>query len=175
MNTGDRDVNRVLWDAMNALEPNAAMRENVQAVEQEAVQWVDQDRLVEGYVGYLEDRRSFRGLVEDGMEHYEEGDVEAAEEAFVKALTLREDNHVPYYYLGLINYDRDNYELAEFYYNKALDSGAAKALTYYALGVNAYADQRFDEAQDYLEQTLGLDSETYGPKAEQLLSRLEDS
>ena len=173
VNTGDRDVNRVLWDAMNALEPNAAMRENVRAVEQEAVQWVNQDRLVEGYVGYLEDRRSFRGLVEDGMEHYEKGDVEAAEEAFVKALTLREDNHVPYYYLGLINYDRANNSLAEYYYRQALEQGAEEGLTYYALGVNAYASDRFEDATEYLERAIELDPEEYADQAQQLISRME--
>ncbi len=173
MNTGDRDVNRVLWDAINALEPNAAMRENVRAVEQEAVQWIDQERLIDGYLGYLEDRRSFRGLVEDGMELYEEGDSEAAEEAFVKALTLREDNHVPYYYLGLINYDRGNNSLADYYYRQALEQGATEALTYYALGVNAYASERFEDATGYLERAIELDPEEYSEQARQLISRME--
>ncbi|NBB90921.1 MAG: tetratricopeptide repeat protein [Spirochaetes bacterium] len=173
MNTGDRDVNRVLWDAINALDSNAAMRENVRAVEQEAVQWIDQERLVDGYLGYLEDRRSFRGLVEDGMEFYEEGDSEAAEEAFVKALTLREDNHVPYYYLGLINYDRGNNSLADYYYRQALEQGATQALTYYALGVNAYASERFEDATGYLERAIELDPEEYSEQARQLISRME--
>ena len=175
VNSEHKDVNRILWDTISALQPEASLSENVERVKQEVLKWVDMDQLSSRFVSYVESRRSFRGLVEEGMDLYDGDEKKQAEELFVKALNLRTDNYIPYYYLGLINYDRDNYELAEFYYNKALDSGSAKALTYYALGVNAYADQRFDEAQDYLEQTLGLNSETYGPKAEQLLSRLEDS
>jgi tetratricopeptide (TPR) repeat protein len=173
LNSGDRDVNRIMWDAMNALEPTASMLQNARAVEREAVRWVGQERLVEGFLTYLDERRSFRGLVEDGMRLYEEGQTEAAEEAFVKAVNLREDNYVPYYYLGLLNYDRENYSLADFYYRQALDRGAEEALTYYALGVNAYADNRFEQATGYLERTIELAPGAYGEQAEQLISRME--
>ncbi|MFP4373094.1 MAG: DUF1570 domain-containing protein [Spirochaetaceae bacterium] len=173
LHTDDRDVNRVLWDAVNALEPNASLRENVRAVEQEAVRWVEEDRLVEGFLAYLEDRRSFRGLVEDGMELYENEESEAAEEAFVKALTLRDDNHVPSYYLGLINYDRGNHSLADYYYRQARELGAEDALIYYALGVNAYAGNRFEDATAYLERTIELDSEEYAEQARELISRMD--
>lgn len=173
LNTEDRDVNRIMWDAMNALEPTAAMLQNARAVEREAVRWVGRERLVEAFLTYIDERRSFRGLVEDGMRLYEEGETEAAEEAFVKAVNLREDNYVPYYYLGLLNYDRENYSLADFYYRQALERGADEALTSYALGVNAYADNRTEQATEYLERTIELAPEAYGDQAEQLISRME--
>jgi tetratricopeptide (TPR) repeat protein len=89
----------------------------------------------------------------------------------VKALQLREDHHIPNYYLGLINYDNGNYSMADFYYKKALEFGAGEALTFYALGVNAYADNRFEEARDFLQQTVSLDPE-YNDRAETLLARM---
>lgn len=173
LNSEDRDVNRIMWDAINALRPAAPMLQNARAVEQEAVRWVDEERLESSFLTYLEERRSFRGLVEDGMRLYEDGETEAAEETFVKAINLREDNYVPYYYLGLLNYDRENYSLADYYYQQALDRGAEEALTYYALGVNAYADNRFEQATNYLERTIELAPEAYGVQAEQLISRME--
>jgi tetratricopeptide (TPR) repeat protein len=174
LNTENRDINRIMWDAINALDPGLGMTENARAVEREAVRWVEEDALVSSFTDYLTARRSFRDLVEDGMQRYEDGEIEVAEEAFVKALTLRDDSYVPYYYLGLINYDRANFGMADYYYREALDRGATEALTYYALGVNAYADNRFDEARTYLEQTIELDPDGYAEQAEQLIARMED-
>lgn len=173
LNTDNRDVNRVLWDSLSALEPGAAMLENARAIEREAVRWVNEEQLVDDFLAYLDERRSFRGFVEDGMDLYENGEMEAAEEAFVKALNLRSDNYVPYYYLGLINYDGTNFSLADYYYRQALENGAEEALTYYALGVNAYADNRFEQATDYLERTIELDPEGYATQAEQLIARMD--
>lgn len=175
VNSEHRDVNRVLWDSINALEPDASLSENVEQIRNEVLRYVDPNLLTQRFVNYVQDRRSFRGLVERGMQLYEEGSLAEAEEVFVRATNLREDNYVPYYYLGLINYDRENYQLANFYYQQALDRGAGEALTYYALGVNAYAAQNFEDARNFLQRTVELNSETYGPRAENLLSRLEDS
>ncbi len=96
-----------------------------------------------------------------------------AEESFVTALKLREDNFIPFYYMGLINYDKRNYSLSDFYYKEALVKGATEALTYYALGVNAYADNRFEDAVSYLQETIRLDPLSYENKAGQLLERIE--
>jgi Flp pilus assembly protein TadD len=102
---------------------------------------------------------------------YDAGNADEAERAFVQALRLRDDNHVPYYYLGLISYERQDYSLADFYYQTALDRGAGEAITLYALGVNAYADNRFDDAVTYLESTVDRDP-AYRERAEGLLIRI---
>ena len=133
----------------------------------------EEQLLVEAFVSYVGDRRSFRTLVQDGIDEYASGDLEAAERSFVTALKLREDNFIPFYYMGLINYDRKNYSLSDFYYKEALAKGATEALTYYALGVNAYADNRFDDAVAYLEETIRLDPSGYEDKAQQLLERIQ--
>jgi tetratricopeptide (TPR) repeat protein len=173
-NSEHRDINRVLWDAISALDPGAAMVQNARAVEEQAVSWVDDDRLVRTFTEYLEARKSFRSLVQEGMDLYEAEDFEAAEEAFVKAINQRDDSYVPYYYLGLVNYNSQNYSLADYYYRQALDRGAGEALTYYALGVAAYADSRYEEATTYLERTIELDPEGYANQAEQLISRMSE-
>ncbi|MFP4066038.1 MAG: tetratricopeptide repeat protein [Spirochaetaceae bacterium] len=174
LESNDRKANRVIWDALSALEPDASMQQNARAIEREALRWVEEDRLIASFEEYLGERRSFRDLVENGISAYEEEDTEAAEEAFVRALRLRRDNHVPNYYLGLINYDRRRHGLGEYYYREALETGAEEALVYYALGVNAYADNRFDDAIDYLERTIELAPDRYGAEAEELLRRMDD-
>ena len=173
LNSANRDYNRIIWDSISALEPDASLQENSQAVLDGAFRWEEEQLIVDAFVSYAGDRKSFRTLVQDGIEQYSAEDLAAAEESFVTALKLREDNFIPYYYMGLINYDRKNYSLADFYYKEALDRGASEALTYYALGVNAYADNRFDDAVGYLEQTVTLDPAAYEDKATQLIERIE--
>ena len=173
VNTANRDHNRILWDSISALDPEATLSENSTRVQQRAFRFVNEEFLVSDFVSYVNDRRSFRGLVQDGIDLYAEGDVAAAEEAFVKAINLEDQNYIPYYYLGLINYDRRNYSLAEFYYNQALELGADEALTYYALGVNAFADNRFDAASTFINRTLEISPEEYTERAEEILARIE--
>jgi hypothetical protein len=172
MNSENKDHNRIIWDSISALEPDATLAENLRIVWESAFRWESEETLVDAFVGYVGDRKSFRTLVQDGIDQYASEDAAAAEASFVAAIELREDNFIPYYYLGLINYDRRNYSLADFYYKEALDRGSAEALTYYALGVNAYADNRFDDAEAYLERTAALDPEAYEQKATQLLERI---
>ena len=172
LNSQNQDHNRIMWDAISALAPEATLAENSEGVWTQAFTWVEETRLIESFITYVDERRSFRGLVEDGIDQYAASELERAEESFVTGLKLREDNFIPYYYLGLINYDRQNYSLADFYYKEALNRGATEALTYYALGVNAYADNRFDDASEYLRQTAELDPSNYEDKAQQLLDRI---
>ncbi len=172
VNADSRDINRILWDAISALHPSASMEENARRINQQALRWVDPDAVVERFVSYVQERKSFKGLVEEGMNLYAEGQAETAEEHFVKATTLRDDNYIPFYYLGLINYDKGNYDLAEFYYGEALDRGAGQALTYYAMGVNAFAANRLEDASGYLRQVTEAGDTEYREDAEELLARL---
>jgi tetratricopeptide (TPR) repeat protein len=158
---------------MSALSPDATLEENNAAIRNQVLRFVDTERLVNDYVSYVDSRRSFRGLVQDGIDQYAAGELESSEQSFVQALNLRDDNHVPYYYLGLISYDRGNYELARFYYQEALSQGSEEALTYYALGVNAFAANELDSALSFLQQSRELDPEAYGDRAEELINRIE--
>ena len=171
LNADTPEVNRIMWDSLSALDGTADLEENVSTVYREAFQWVDQGQLEESFLDYVNERRSFRGWVSYGVEQYNAGNAAEAESAFVQALKLREDNYVPYYYLGLVNYQRQNYGLADFYYQSAMERGADEAVTLYALGVNAYADNRFDQAEAYLQQTVDTDP-AYRERAEGLLIRI---
>jgi tetratricopeptide (TPR) repeat protein len=172
LNDDDPAINRILWDSLSALQPDATLAENAELVYREAFRWADEERLVEDFLAFLSEQRSFRGWVEYGVESYNNGDVDESERAFVQALKLNDENYVPYYYLGLLNYERQNYGLADFYYQSALEYGADEPITLYALGVNAYADNRFDEAISYLELTVDRDP-AYRDKAEDLLIRIQ--
>ncbi len=173
LNSDNRDYNRIIWDSISALDPEATLADNSTDVYEAAFQWEEEQILVEAFVTYVGERKSFRTLVQDGIDQYSAGNLDEAERSFVTALKLREDNFIPFYYMGLINYDRKNYSLSDFYYKEALDKGATEALTYYALGVNAYADNRFDDAVAYLEETIRLDPSAYENKAQQLLDRIQ--
>lgn len=173
VSSSDRDVNRLLWDSLSALEPSNTLQENEASLNREVFRWVNPEEMQNKFVSYIDSRRSFRGLVEAGMEEYDNRDYENAEEHFVKASNLRPENHIPPYYLGLIAYSRQNYSLAAYYYDEALGHGADEALTQYALGVNAYADNRFDEAVTHLERTIDINPEEYRNRAEELLVRIE--
>ena len=172
LNSPNRAHNRILWDSISALAPDASLSENSQNVWDRAFRWKEEELLVGAFATYIGERKSFRTLVQNGIEQYADDDLASAEASFVEALRLREDNFIPYYYMGLVSYDRKNYSLADFYYKEALARGSAEALTYYALGVNAYADNRFDDAQTFLEQTVALDPAAYEQKATQLLERI---
>jgi hypothetical protein len=173
LNTPDKMRNRILWDSLSALKPGATLEENDQAVQQAAFRWASQDQLVSDFVSYVDNRKSFRGLVQEGMDEYNANKLGVAEEALIKALNLQESSYVPYYYLGLINYAKHNYQLADYYYKTALKKGATKPLSYYALGVNAFADNKFDEATTYLKMVADLDSGDLRTKAEDLLKRIQ--
>ena len=171
MNAESAEVNRIMWDSLSALEAENTLQENIDAVYREAFRWVDRETLVDEFAMYVNERRSFRGWVSYGVEQYDQDVLDDAESAFVQAVKLREDNYVPYYYLGLINYERRNYGLADFYFRSAMDRGADEAITFYALGVNAYADNRFDEATTFLEMSVNVDP-SYRERAEDLLIRI---
>ncbi|TVR60147.1 MAG: hypothetical protein EA426_05865 [Spirochaetaceae bacterium] len=172
VNSENRRNNRLLWDAISSLRADASMSANVDSINRNVFRWVDHDAVIDEFVEYVNERRSFRGLVEDGMRLYDDERFDEAEDAFVRALNLDEDNHIPYYYLGLINYARGSFGLAEFYYQTALDKGAADELTLFALGVNAYADNRFAEAATYLERTASADA-PFAETARDILRRIE--
>lgn len=174
MNSPDRAHNRIIWDAISALDPSATLEANSRRVLQEAFGWYDTATLRNDFVAYVTARKSFAELVELGIEEYGAGDYETAESYFQEATALRPEHHIPHYYLGLINYNRRDYQQADDFYRRALDLGATPAITYYALGVNAYADNRFEEASEFLSRVVRLDPDTYGPKAEDLLARFDE-
>ncbi len=174
MNSSDRSHNRIIWDAISALDPAATLEKNNMIVLEEAFRWYDAPTLRNDFIAYVTERKSFAELVELGIAEYGDGDYETAQSYFQEATALRPEHHIPHYYLGLISYNRRDYQQADGFYRRALELGATPAITYYALGVNAYAANRFEKASEFLTMVVSLDPDTYGPKAQDLLARFQE-
>lgn len=172
VNSTRPETNRILWDSISALAPSASLEENGENVYSRVFRWVDEQSLTEDFVAYVQGQRTFRGWIEHAIHAFEQSDYNEAEQAFIQAGTIRDDHHVPFYYLGLINYERGNYTLADYYYYEALERGADRATTLYALGVNAYADDRFDDARTYLNKTIDANQD-YRERADEILMRIQ--
>ncbi len=168
-----KEYNRALWDTLSMLSPEATMNANSNVVVSEVFNWVPIDRFYTDFQTYMDSVKTFPELVKDGMAYYSEGDLDAAEDAFLKAISRNDKHDIPYYYLGLINYAKKDYSLAEYYYLTAQQMGGELGLTYYALGVNAYADNRYNVAKDYLKKASDADPFGYGEKTSALLQKIE--
>ena len=173
INSENREYNRLIWDSLSALEPDASLQENIAALRAEALGWTNEFLLASDYTDFIASIKTFPDLVRDGIEAYEGKNYTEAEDAFVKAIALNGNHHIPYYYLGLIHYSRKDYSLAEYYYQSSLMLGAEPSLIYYALGVNAFSDSRLDDARDYLAQAQERNPEAYREKVLSLMERID--
>ncbi|MFW6207944.1 MAG: DUF1570 domain-containing protein [Spirochaetota bacterium] len=170
--------NRVIWDALSALDPQATMRTNENRVVDSAFEWVNKDALISDFVSFMQALKTFPDLIQTGIDAYAQGEYERAEKAFTDAKSLRTDHYVPDYYLGLISYNRGEFSMAEYHYLSAVKKDGNSDLLYYALGVNAMADNRLEDSSFYLEQAVENEG-PYSDKASKLIdevkSRSEES
>ena len=173
LETDDRRYGRIYWDALNTLDPEKSLRENSVAVMREVFSWYDESLMVKDFADYIMSIKTFNELVTEGVNSYTLEEYDEAADDFMRAVELEPQNHIPYYYLGLISYAKKDYSRAEGYYKAALALGAGEAVTTYALGVNAFADNRFDVATAYLLEAKELDPVKYGEKVDSLLQRME--
>lgn len=169
----EKSHNRILWESLDALDGTASLGENSRRVLERAFRWVDLAELQRSFESYSNSLMTFNDLVRQGVEQYGTEDLSAAQASFERALRLRSDNYIPYYYLGLIAYQQKDFDVARDYYRRASDLGIDAGLINYALGVNAFADQRYDQATEFLLKAKKLDPESYGEKTDSLLQRIE--
>lgn len=172
-NAEDSRHNRILWDAIGALDPDASARRNAELVNRRALRWIDEEELAAAFVEYVQGLRTFRSLVESGIEAYADERLDVAEELFREAIERREDSHVPWYYLGLIHYGRADFEEARTYYEAARDRGADEALTLYALGLNAFGADDRQNAIEYLRAAAEADPARYEERTESLIEQIQ--
>lgn len=172
VNSKDRAYNRLLWDSITALAPDATLADNQAAVGTLVASWYGTDAAQAAFNTYLSGRKTFADLLSDGVAAYNAKTYDAAKAAFEAAARLDATSYVPSYYLGLIAYNAGDYSLAEFNYRTALKLGCDPATTNYALGVNAFAQNRTEEAKTYLVAAKTADTARYGAKADELLKRL---
>lgn len=172
LNSTDRRYNRVVWDAVARLSPEAGLDRNQTAVKDFFYKWHDRDAVESDFLAYLDGQKTFAELVTSGVRSYGDKDLETAYKSFAQALAKNASSYIPHYYLGLIAYARGDYALADEYYLKALELGSDAPITNYALGINAYASRRFDEAQSYLQKAMDGDPAKYQDKAGEIIARI---
>jgi len=168
-----KEHNRIMWESLAVLQSDASLSDNSQMVLEKAFRWVDLTDLQKAFKSYIGSLMTFNDLVRTGVDRYGNDDLAAARSSFEQALTLRSDNYIPYYYLGLITYQEKDFDTARGYYERAAELGIDSALINYALGVNAFAQQRYEQARPYLLKAKQLDAKSYRDKADSLLRRIE--
>ncbi len=175
MNTSKIEYSRILWDSISLLAYEASRKENELQIINGAFGWVTKNRLINSFSDYVMETKTFPVLVQEGMSLYNMQDYDASEASFLKAVSLRDDHPLPFYYLGLINYSEANYSEAQSYYDTSLAFGGEESFTYYAMGVNAYAAGQFNDAKIYLQYSFQSDPSGYGEKAFELLTKIEEN
>jgi len=166
INSEYKEYNRVLWDSLSSLQPDAEKKDNEASVIKTAFKWTDNNTFLSDFYFYAESLKTFNELVQDGIKLYSAGSSGEAERIFIKAMIIDEGNYIPYYYMGLINYGRKDYTMAEYYYQTTLEKGGNQDLLNYALGVNSYADNNMEDAVFYLSK---ITTGNYYTKATELM------
>jgi len=169
----DRRFNRILWDILSALDPQAGGPENAARARARAFSWITPGELQQALEGHMLSLKSFNDLVREGVEEYGRNAPEQARERFLQAVQVRQDSFIPAYYLGLIAYQNKAYDEAARHYREAQRLGIDPALIHYALGVNAFANRDYGLAVDYLSRARELGAEAYAEKVDALLKRIE--
>lgn len=173
VNTEDKAYNRLMWDTIAAISKEGTLEENTQSAWKLAETWVGFDQLDTRFLSYIDSRKTFAELINDGMSLYAEKKYDAALSTFTEANKMNDAHHVPYYYLGLINYYKKDYAQAEIFYKTAIEKGCDAGIANYALGINAYTDNRFAEARTYLLAAKEVSPDKYGTKSDELLAKIQ--
>jgi tetratricopeptide (TPR) repeat protein len=174
LNNGREDYFRTLVETFMILSPQGAAQDNSREVLRRMDLWTDFTAIERDYAAYLDSRRTFADLMEEGRRAYSAKDAINAELCFMSAMDQRPTHYAPYYYLGLIYYEEKNYDIAEDYYKFSLEYGADEALVSYALGVNALSAGRSADAASWLERAAAADPARYQARAAELINRLQE-
>jgi tetratricopeptide (TPR) repeat protein len=169
----DNSENRIFWDAISALDPQASLEENSQRVRKRAFSWVSDLTLAGDFRAYVLSLKTARDLLREGVELYGKGELDQAEKAFRLALEQESGSEAACYYLGLIAYVRKDYPKAQDLYQKAATLGLSAGLVNYALGVNALAAGKIPDAVKYLKMSKDAEPAAYGEKSDAILKRIE--
>lgn len=173
LNTKDENYRRFFYESILLLKADSTAAENEGRILARAATWLDPKKVEEDLSAYIQSRKTFAELIDEGRAKYAAKDPEAAQEAFLAASAIKPTHYAPHYYLGLLAYERRDYALAENNYKTALQYGADAALVNYALGVNAAADGRAADARTYLTKAKTLSPARYGARVDELLGKLK--
>jgi tetratricopeptide (TPR) repeat protein len=169
---GGTEYTRTLTDSFMALEDRENAAENAGAVVRQIGRWNNMDNLAGDFRNYINSRKTFAELVDEGEKAYTAGDKAGAKLAFAGALDQKANHYAPHYYLGLLAYEEGDYAAAEKRYFDSMAHGADHALVFYALGLNAAAGGKTGDALDYLRRAAEVSPDRYREKAGNIISRL---
>ncbi len=173
LSSPEKPYNRILWDAIAAVDPKAALEDNAQRVRMRAFSWVTEETLRRDFEAFILSQKTAGELLREGMDAYGKGDLAVAETALARSVGVEPENGAGWYYLGLVSYARKDHAKAEELYLKAFELGVNAGLINYALGVNAFAAGKTDTAAKYLQFAKDADKAGYGEKVDALLKRIQ--
>ncbi|MGL4986876.1 MAG: tetratricopeptide repeat protein [Treponemataceae bacterium] len=138
--------------------------------------WISADTLNKSYITFIEELRSVRDELANGVAAYSKDQTDEAINFFNKALELDEKNSTAMYYIGLSMHKQKRYKEADSWYKKALDAHQPNtAYIYWALGTSAVADWRTSDALEYLNKAKEADPTTFASRVDNLIKQLETS
>ena len=150
----ERNTEQLFQKVIDALDSDADEAQNIANLQEALLSIMPATRLQNLFESYINARPSFRSMIEEGIIRYNNQKLNEAEAIFYQALAFERENHVPYYYLGLVNYEKGEYKTAEHFYMEALmrSNEEREGIIYYALGLNALANNALGKARNYLLQ-----------------------
>ena len=169
----EKPYNRMMWDAISAIDPRAALEDNSQRARRRAFSWVGEEVLSRDFEAFVLSLKTAGEWLREGMDAYGKGDLAAAEASLSRSVDVEPENGAGWYYLGLVSYTRKDHAKAEELYLKAFQLGVNAGLINYALGVNAFAAGKSDMAVKYLQFAKDADKAAYGEKVDALLKRIQ--
>jgi len=169
----EKQYNRFLWEALADMKKKNSYEENVNAILQHALIWLDQKKMGQDFLSFLKNINTFQSLIDKGILLYQQKNMDEALQIFQKANTREPSNFTPYYYQGIIYYNLGDYIKAEQLLIKAKNRGLQQDLANYAFGLNAHAQGDREKAIRYL-KLIPLES-MYFAQGEQLLTELQQT
>ncbi|MCL2879218.1 MAG: tetratricopeptide repeat protein [Treponema sp.] len=171
-NSGNSEYTRAINDSFMLVSGKLTAQENTDAIMRRITRWNDMSVLNADYRNYLDSRKTFSWLMDEGMRAWSAHNYTDAQLAFLSARNQKPSHFAPWYYLGLLAYEEKNYETAEQYYLSSLKLGADPALTAYALGLNAAGAGKTADAKKYLSEAARIAPERFSEKVGNILSKI---
>jgi len=175
LQSGNADHRRFLHEAFVLLEGwgrynSGSQQENTDMIRGRFARMKTSQSADAEFSAWLSGMQTFAEIVQSGVTAYNAGRYAEAREKLVLAYSIRPEDPLLAYYLGLVQYADGKYAEAGEWYAKALTFGADPSTVNWALGLNALALGKTSEARAFLETARSLNPERYGDKVEKLLS-----
>ncbi|ULQ60028.1 hypothetical protein K7I13_01460 [Brucepastera parasyntrophica] len=177
LNSEKAAYQRFLYEAFFLLENRGqfndeSRQENTDVIKNRFFQFYSGNETNTDFSLWLAGEKTYNDLVQNGVTAYNEGDFAAAKQNLSEAMSIREQDPLIAYYLGLVSYAEKNYKDADAWYQKALAYGADISTVNWALGLSAYADGRYSEAAVYLRTAKTSNPARYADRVDALLNSI---